>query len=642
MAFDGIILKKVIDELQILENAKVNKIFQPSNNNIVINVYRGKNYSINIDVSASDYGIYITKHNKKNPIVAPNFCMTLRKYLTGAKIKRIYMHGLERICFIEFETHNEMNDLINRTLAIELMGKYSNIVLCNEKNMIIDALKKFDGNGSSRDIMPTRFYELPEQPKIEFTNISESNFIKIANDDKEKIQNANKEILQNKIVGTYPEETDEKRQLESKIKDASYVNKNKEMSSNNKRLETVIPNKFVGISKLFIQSAIEELHISNTISDKSLKEIYEYINKILSSNDDLFKKYKNSYTVFSGEKNNDTDNLKNNYFLDNFYNEKANQEAYVNYRNMVLKILNGTLDKLLKKMDNINEKIKSCENMEQYKIYGELLIANIYKFDNKSKTYNNEVDSKETNNAHDNFNFKYEANKENTQYVVVENYYDNNNKIEIPIDCHLSISKNAEKYFKKYNKLKNTVKVVNIQKKETEKELYYLESLIQEMDNCTTFDDVDAVYNEISENLLFNTNTKSKNKKNKNDQNDNMLNNYIRLVIDNYDVFVGKNNKQNDYLTLKVAHENDMWFHTKEIHGSHLILRCNGEMPKLETIEKCAKISAYYSKAKFSSHVPVDYTLVKNVHKPRGANPGFVIYTNYKTIYVDPSIEEVN
>ena len=615
MAFDGIILKKVIDELQILENAKVNKIFQPSNNNIVINVYRGKNYSINIDVSASDYGIYITKHNKKNPIVAPNFCMTLRKYLTGAKIKRIYMHGLERICFIEFETHNEMNDLINRTLAIELMGKYSNIVLCNEKKMIIDALKKFDGNGSSRDIMPTRFYELPEQPKIEFTNISESDFIKIANDDKEKIQNTNKENLQNT---------------------------NEEMSSNNKRLETVIPNKFVGISKLFIQSAIEELHISNTISDKSLKEIYEYINKILNSNDTVFKKYKNSYTVFSEEKNNDTDNLKNNYFLDNFYNEKANQEAYVNYRNMVLKILNGTLDKLLKKMDNINEKIKSCENMEQYKIYGELLIANIYKFDNKSKTYNNEANSKEINNAHDNFNFEYEADKENTQYVVVENYYDNNNKIEIPIDCHLSISKNAEKYFKKYNKLKNTVKVVNIQKKETEKELYYLESLIQEMDNCTTFDDVDAVYNEISENLLFNTNTKSKNKKNKNDQNDNMLNNYIRLVIDNYDVFVGKNNKQNDYLTLKVAHENDMWFHTKEIHGSHLILRCNGEMPKLETIEKCAKISAYYSKAKFSSHVPVDYTLVKNVHKPRGANPGFVIYTNYKTIYVDPSIEEVN
>lgn len=344
---------------------------------------------------------------------------------------------------------------------------------------------------------------------------------------------------------------------------------------------------------------------------------------------------------------NTTEQLKNNYFLDDFYNEKANQETYVNYRNMVLKILNVTLDKLLKKMDNINEKIKSCEDMDKYKMYGELLIANIYKFDNKRKTYNNETcpkqnNSKETNNAHDNFDLDYGKNKEDTQYVVVENYYDNNNEIKIPIDGNLSISKNAEKFFKKYNKLKNTIKVVNIQKKETEKELYYLESLIQEMDNCTTFDDVDAVYNEISENLLFNTNTKSKNKKNKNDQNDNMLNNYIKLTIDGYDVFVGKNNKQNDYLTLKVAHENDMWFHTKEIHGSHLILRCNGEMPKLETIEKCAKISAYYSKAKFSSHVPVDYTFVKNVHKPRGANPGFVIYTNYKTIYVDPSIEQVN
>lgn len=306
MAFDGIVLKKVIDELQILNGAKVNKIFQPSNNNIVINVYRGKNYSINIDTSASDYGIYVTNHNKKNPLNAPNFCMTLRKYLTGSKIKRIYMNGLERICFIEFETHNEMNDLVNRTLIIELMGKYSNIILCNEKNMIIDALKKFDGNGASRDIMPARFYEFPEQSKIEFTNTSESDFIKIVKDNKEKIQNTNKEILQNinkeilqnKIVETYPKKTDEKNQLENKTENSFSLNKNAEITSDNKRLEKVIPNKFVGISKLFIQSAIEELHMSNTISDKSLKEIYEYINKILDSKDAVFKRYKNSYTVY--------------------------------------------------------------------------------------------------------------------------------------------------------------------------------------------------------------------------------------------------------------------------------------------------------------------------------------------------------
>lgn len=581
MAYDGITLNRIIAELQILNDAKVNKIFQPSSNNIIINVYKKQNYSINIDVSASDYAIYLSKHNKKNPFNAPSFCMALRKYLAGAKINKIYMQGLERICFIEFETHNEMNDIVHRTIAIELMGKYSNVVLYNENKIIIDALKKFDSDGKNRDIMPARYYYLPEQTKIDLSNVSRDDFVRIVCEDE------------------------------------------------NKTLEKVIPNRFVGISKLFIQSAIEEMHLSNTVSEKSAKEIFDYITKILSSTNATMKRYKNNYSIYpykeeiknnyTTNEENDTyvtlgsgndNNLNKNYFLDNYYYEKINQEVFINYRNMVLKILNGTLDKLLKKMDNIEEKIKSSENMEQYKIYGELLIANIYKF----------------------------KDIKNKEYLTVENYYDNNNQINIPIDNNLSISKNAEKYFKKYDKMNNTIKVVNIQKKQTEKELNYLESLIQEMDNCSTFQDVDAVYNEISENILFNTNQKGKQSKNKNVNNENMLKNYIKTQIDGYDVLVGKNNKQNDYLTLKVANENDLWFHTKDVHGSHLILKCNGEVPKLETIKKCAEIAAYYSKAKFSSHVPVDYTLARNVHKPHGSNPGFVIYTNNKTIYVDPSI----
>lgn len=563
MAFDGITLKKVIDELQILIDARVDKITEPSNSNIIINVYKQKNYFINIDISANNYGMYLTNHKKINPLEAPNFCMVLRKYLENAKIKKIYMQGLERICFIEFEVYNRIHELIPRTLAIELMGKYSNIVLYNENNIIIDALKKFNGNEIGREIFPAREYILPEQTKIEITNTKEEEFEKIVSNDENKV------------------------------------------------LEKSIPNKFIGISKLFIQSAIEELHLSNTISSKSLKEIYNYIFEILNNQNAVFKSFKKSYSVFLS---NEKESLQNNYFLDDFYYNKVNEETYINYRNMVLKIINGTLDKLLKKMDNINEKIKSCDDMEKYKIYGELLIANIYKFDNTK----------------------------NLEKVTVENYYDNNNLIEIPIEKNLSISKNSEKYFKKYNKLKNTLQIVKVQKKETEKELNYLESLIQEMDNCTTFEDIDEVYNEISESILFNTDIKNKKSKKKSDKNDSMVNNYIRLKVDDYDVLVGKNNKQNDYLTLRVANKNDIWFHTKDIHGSHLILRCNGETPKMETIIKCAKICAYYSKAKFSSHVPVDYTFVKNVHKPHGANPGFVIYTNNKTVYVDPSIEFIN
>ena len=202
--------------------------------------------------------------------------------------------------------------------------------------------------------------------------------------------------------------------------------------------------------------------------------------------------------------------------------------------------------------------------------------------------------------------------------------------MKIPIDTNLSTSQNAEKYYKKYNKLKNTLEVVNIQKKDSEKELDYLGSLIYELDNANDIDSVNEIYNEISENILFNDNFKQNKKDKKETTSSNE--NYLRLTIDGYTVLVGKNNRQNDYLTMKVANDNDYWFHTKDIHGSHVILRCKGDTPKTETLIKCAQIAAYYSKAKFSSNVPVDYTL-----KPNGAVPGYVIYTNQKTINVEPN-----
>ena len=255
--------------------------------------------------------------------------------------------------------------------------------------------------------------------------------------------------------------------------------------------------------------------------------------------------------------------------------------------------------------------------MDDYKIYGELLLANIYRLKNVNTIQN-----------------------EKTLEVQVENYYDNNKKINIPINPKISISKNAENYFKKYDKMKRTLDVVNKQKKQTNKELNYLSTIIDELDTCTTISDINEVYEEISENILFNEVSNHKRYKagkiKKEDTQ--MLLNYLKFKVDDYDVLVGKNNKQNDYITLHVANDTDYWFHTKDIHGSHLILRCNGVTPKLETIKKCAEIAAYHSKAKFSSHVPVDYTQIKNVKKPKGAVPGYVIYKNNKTIYVTPQI----
>ena len=329
------------------------------------------------------------------------------------------------------------------------------------------------------------------------------------------------------------------------------------MKSDYHTLDALLPSSFTGISKLFIQSCLEELKISNTVSENSLKEIYKYIKDILDGNS-ICKNYKNNYTIFKDNAENNTHisskaetslsdssdnnininnnantNLQINFFLDDFYFNKAQEDIFKNYRNNLLKIINGTLDKLTRKLDNINSKIEACQNMEKYKVYGELLIANIYRIDTL---------------------------KTSDDFVELENYYDNNNLVKIPINNELSTSQNAENYFKKYNKQKNTLEIVNAQKKDSEKELDYLESLIYELDNANDLDSVNEIYNEISENILFNDNTnlksngKMQNKEVKKETSS--IDNYMRMNIDGYTVLIGKNNRQNDYLTMKVANDN--------------------------------------------------------------------------------------
>ena len=567
MAFDGLILNSIIKELKVLINGKVNRIYEPNKNELIFSIYSNKvTYALNIDISANNYRLNLTTKEKSNPYVAPNFCMLLRKHLIGSKINKIYMNNLERIAFIDFECFNEMNDKITRTLAIELMGKYSNVILLNQDKIIIDALKKFDNenlDSSSRNIMPARKYILPNSSKKDILNFSEKDFINFC------IEKSN---------------------------NTSYT------------LDNIISSNFTGISKLFVQSALEELKLSNTVTNSSLIEIYNYILNIVNSNNLICKEYKNNYTICLNLISESKEPLQINFFLDDFYFSKYQKDIFINYRNNLLKIINVTLDKITRKLDNIDRKISACKDLEKYKTFGELLIANIYRIDTK---------------------------KTSNKFVEVENYYDNNSIIQIPIDNDLTTSQNAEKYYKKYNKLKNTLEIVKIQKKDSEKELDYLGSLIYELDNANNLDSVNEIYNEISENILFNDTFKSS--KNNKKENISSIENYLRLKIDNYTVLVGKNNRQNDYLTMKVASDNDYWFHAKEIHGSHVILRCNGDTPKTETIIKCAQIAAYYSKAKFSSNVPVDYTLRKYVKKPNGASPGYVIYTNQKTINVEPS-----
>ena len=386
-----------------------------------------------------------------------------------------------------------------------------------------------------------------------------------------------------------------------------------------------ISNKFNGISRSFVKSVIAKLNIEN-IDESGLKNIFNYINEIIYSADTLdlsFEYIKNEDNIIKDYclvKGNHETPFSLNFFIDDFYYNKETDSTFKAYRDSILKLILSTLKKYNTRLLHINDKLKECDNMDTFRIYGELLTANLYKLKNT-----------------------------NSESITVDNYYDNNKPITIPLDKRYSPSVNAKMFFKKYSKLKNALKIVSKQKIDTINELDYIESIIYELENCKTIDDVSSVYDEISENIIFKDKfaklkdkKKSKIKKSKFTKNKNVNFNPIKYVIDDFTFLVGRNNVENDYLTLKYAHKNDIWFHTKDIHGSHCILvldnpnSSNFKEPDDNILIKCAEIAAFHSKAKNSSNVPVDYCEVKYVKKPNGSKPGMVIYSHNKTLSVEP------
>ena len=308
--------------------------------------------------------------------------------------------------------------------------------------------------------------------------------------------------------------------------------------------------------------------------------------------------------------------LSTNFFIDDFYYKKESSQELKNYKNTVLRLILSTFEKYKKRLKNMDNKLKECENLEKYKLYGELITANLYKIPNK-----------------------------NIKEIALENYYDNNKPITIPLDDKYLPSINAKRFYKKYSKLKNTLEIVTIQKQETISELHYLESIIYELECCNSIEEISEILDELSENEIFKEKIDSIRNKNKYEvkksnltKNKKISFNPIKYKIDNFTLLVGRNNKENDYLTLKYAKKTDLWFHTKDIHGSHAILILDNRTPNHDILNKCAEITAFHSKAKHSSNVPVDYCEVKYVKKPNKAKPGMVIYKNNSTLYVNPKI----
>ena len=584
MAFDGIVTKAVVSELNTcLINGKINKIFEPNKNEILLGIYSGgKNYCLNISIDSVNYRINLTTSSKPNPQNVLNFCMVLRKHLTGGTIKKIYSTGLERIVFIDVDVYNELNDLITKTLVVELMGKHSNVILLNSEHIVIDSLRhlnKFDN--SNRDIFPGSKYLNIESDKKDFLAV---------------------------------------RTFDEFYRDVTIDCGN---------LPSTLSKIYNGFGKKNISYLLETLNIPTAVSTNDLKKVYSYLKDLFASMPDnvVLKEYaadKKDYFAY----NSINDGLSVNFFLDDFYTSKEQAEQFKQYRDTVLKLVLNHVGKIKERISTIDSKIADCTNAEKYRLYGELITSNLYRIPDYPQSE-----------------------------VTLENYYDNNNLITIPLDEKFSPSKNAKNFFKKYRKLQNTIAIVEKQKELAEAELSYLDSIVYELENVSTIEDIDNIYSEICDNLIFGKNANTVNnhvynshdkiansKNSKSNKQSSSSNMPEKRDIDGYTVYIGKNNKQNDYLTCRLAQNSDIWFHTKDIHGSHVVLKTDSNLKftdKSTTVPdsilyKCASIAAYYSKARMSQNVPVDYTLIKYVKKPNGAKPGMVIYTNNKTLYANP------
>lgn len=566
MAFDGIVTQAITHELKNdLIGGKIDKIHQPDKNTILLGIYSNSiHYALNICIDAHNCRINLTTNSKENPLVAPNFCMLLRKHLISGKISTIEMYGLERLVKINIETINEFNEIEIKSLIIELMGKHSNIILINDKNIIIDSLRHIWATDTIyRDILPSRTYSFPTSEKLDYTKISD-------------------------IYSIFQDN------LNLSVEEFSKL----------------FANTFNGFSLSFIKSALEKCNIT-TINKENLLKLQKYINNILTFPNNLYftEVYKNNklsdFTLSLGN-NITVEKFYLNKFIDNFYFSRETEETFNNCKNNALKLTNDSQKKLLNRLNSINTKLKDCEERDKYRLYGELITSNLYKLTNT-----------------------------HTDYIELENYYDNNNLIKIPLDRKYSPNINAKHYFKKYNKLKNALQIVSVQKAETENELNYIDSIIFEIELASSTKEIQEILDEISENLIKKkVSQKKKNTKNTKKKKQEKQYSPLHFNIDNFDVYVGKNNKENDWLTFTFANKNDIWLHTKDIQGSHVILKNSGQNVSDDTLVKCAKLAVEHSKAKLSSNVPVDYCKVQYVKKPNGAKPGMVIFTNNKTISV--------
>lgn len=576
MAFDGITIANVVKECKDrLTGGRIYKIAQPEKDELLLTIKAngGGQYRLLISADASLPLIYITDKNKQSPMSAPNFCMLLRKHLQNARIITITQPGLERIVRIEVEHLNELGDVCRKFLIVEIMGKHSNIIFCDDKNMIINSIKHISGMVSSvREVLPGRAYFIPETQDKK--NPLEIDIIAFEKAVTEKAMSVFKALYAS-FTGISPIVANEICYL-AKV-DASMP------------VTVLEKGQIAGLYEAFdkVLSTVKQGEFTPNIVYESGAPV-EYASHPLTIYNDkdvlLFPTISEVLEVYYAEKNTIT---------------RIRQKS-VDLR----RIVQTALERNVKKYDLQIKQMQDTGKKEQYKVYGELL-----------NTYGYSVEA-------------------GAKSMEALNYY-TDEMITIPLNPLFSTGENAKKYFDKYGKLKRTYEALSILTKETKEEIDHLESVSTALDIAKQEEDLVQIKEELTQSGYIRRKGNSKRVKITSKP-------FHYISSDGFHMYVGKNNFQNDELTFQFATGNDWWFHAKGIPGSHVIVKSNGAQLPDRTFEEAGRLAAYYSKGKGQEKVEIDYTEKKNVKKPSGGKPGFVVYyTNY-SLMIDADISAIN
>ncbi len=579
MALDGAFLRYVVYEMrEKLDGMRVEKIFQPNRDEIVV-AFRGVGgaYKVLMSARANSPRVNITSYPPENPQTPPMLCMLLRKKLTGARLREIKQYGLERVVRFIFDGTDELGDKIELSLIAEIMGKYSNVIFVDGDDNVIDALKRVDLSMSSqRLVLPGLSYQLP--PAQNKLDPLESGAEEII----KRIKQSEKALLLSKallstVQGVSPIVC---REIEYITGRGAELN-TKEMSEEYySRLEFFLKRTVNEIRQVKGEPCMVQ-SIDGKLLDFSFMNILQYGTGAKTIRFESFSE-----------------------LLDNFYLERDKIERMRVKGQDLLKQLSNITDRLTRKINAQKAELASSEDREHLRIKGDLLQANLYKIEKGAAE------------------------------VELENFYDENlSKIKIKLNPALTAGQNAQRYYKNYRKAKNAQQFLAVEIERAQQELIYIDSVFDSLSRAET----ERELSEIKQELVLSGYIKKIRSKQKPKE---ALKPLEFTSKSGLKILVGRNNLQNDSLTLKKSKNYDLWFHTKNIPGSHTVICAQGETPDDETILYAAQLAAYHSRARQSSKVPVDYTLIKYVSKAQGAKPGMVIYKNQKTLFVKPSLTQ--